>query len=1141
MTTRVKAKGPDGTEKLYAYDPQSVPLGSGHTGIVYEGWEESRIDRKVAIKVSRSASDADMQRELEILARLYAPREPGGNAVLWAAGGQEIDTIPGAACMVMELIGGENQMSRRMNVLGQSKLPGADILEKEQTATEAGRQYAQLLVRMSDKGIISRGDRKATDFRLMPDNGNVERLVILDWNRGEIIDIPTLEKEGRSSPEFIKRRRTDLEVGKTGDIRIFARWWAEFVMGRSLTGPLPAIDDKTDSDWAALTRGFRHILLRAEAAGTSRGFVSAVALEQALSRHAEILKMDASALGRNMGELQKQNPPTLRDDMLALTDLAARRKMDFDRYKGYIDWAEKGGQDAATMTKRALDDVKAKAARREEVSGLIDEALRNLGQATPDTAAAHLPLLRWGAVAAAGREVDWQQGNAWNGDVSKLMEAFERLPADIRATDEARNIIGGLGRNFPSSKEGLLPLSLELDLRAARTQTAGIEAFQKLQEIYPAYAAALRMSMPPFDKFLADHDRADNKAKSDSDLDKTLQAAVKALFDQFAADVMTGQLPPADHQAARRLREATYQPRWKAYYDARANLNAAGISLRDDGGEWLDALLTSMLRLRADDAAARLADPTPAATAALRDLLALRRHCFGRWLDLLEKSAAGGEPRWPDELSHTLALVDRISAGGNPATQARAAAMAQQLRDAIALQNTLRRRLGIDSSLGFTTGDSWATLAERITADNSTDISDALRQAVDNRLEVWQPPAVAEDAFDPDYPGRVAEGYRARTLLALRAARLLPANVKEYNEQLRSLATELEDGQRNVALITRSMSAADGYAAHMITLNRMKDELAELKRIKADFDQASLRVSGSAGDIAEDRRKLESWSTKLDALAGEIAAKTNAADEVISQVAPLAQMWLVSALDQAGRLDFNEALASVGTARRLLSDSSLLDEAMNIENAINQLEELSNADDGFSKAWVRLQRVRDAMSAGNRETTINAWREVRSHIPDWEANRVLQRLDQRIMAMPEKPPTPQPAAPPVPDTYRPGATEGKAVLGPTSTMLPTQQTQSPANEEKAAEITNSWRSFAGINPTQRPNSQRVKPMVEKTDELLKNSLSQYQLKSLSQQVKQALGLEIVDWESSDFMSDENNFGHLYALNYKIEQLMKNNR
>lgn len=1138
MTTRVKAKGPDGTEKLYAYDPQSVPLGSGHTGIVYEGWEEDRPDRKVAIKVSRSASDADMQRELEILARLYAPREPGGNAVLWAAGGQEIDTIPGAACMVMELIGGENQMSRRMNDLGQSKLFGADILEKEQTATEAGRQYAQLLVRMSDKGIISRGDRKATDFRLMPNNGNAERLVVLDWNRGEIIDIPTLEKEGRSSQEFIKRRRTDLEVGKTGDIRIFARWWAEFVMGRSLTGPLPAIDDKTDSDWAALTRGFRHILLRAEAAGTSRGFVSAVALEQALSRHAEILKMDVSALGRNMGELQKQNPPTLRDDMLALTDLAARRKMDFDRYKGYIDWAEKGGQDAATMTKRALDDVKAKAARREEVSGLIDEALRNLGQATPDTAAAHLPLLRWGAVAAAGREVDWQQGNAWNGDVSKLMEAFERLPADNRATDEARNIISGLGRNFPSSKEGLRPLSLELDLRAARTQTAGIEAFQKLQEIYPAYAAALRMSIPAFDKFLDDHDRDRHKKATGSSLTEELQAAVMALFDQFATDVTAGRLPPADHRAAHRLRDETYRPKWKAYYDARANLNAAGIPLTDDGGKWLDALLTSMLRLRANDAAAQLAAPPPAATAALRDLPALRRRCFGRWLDLLEKNAAGGEPRWPDELSRALALVDRISADGDPATRTRAAATAQQLQEAITLQNSLRQRLGIDSSLGFTSEDSWATLVERITTDNLIAISDALRQAVDNRLEVWQPPTVAEDAFDPDYPERVAEGYRARTLLALRAARLLPANVKEYNEQLRSLATELEAGQQNVALITRSMSAADGYAAHMITLNRMKDELAELKRIKADFDQASLRVSGSAGDIAEDRRNLELWSTKLDALADEIAAKTNATDEVIGRVAPLAQIWLVSALDQAGRLEFKEALASVKTARTLLSGDTLLGETNNIESAIVQLDDLSKKEGGNSEAWDRLQRVRDAMSAGNRAGALTAWAEVQSLERDWADNRVLQRLDQRILAIPEKPSTPPPAGT---DTIRPDATKTTAVPGKTATTDPKGQTQSPANEEKAAEITNSWRSFAGINPTQRPNSQRVKPMVEKTDELLKNSLSQYQLKSLSQQVKQALGLEIVDWESSDFMSDENNFGHLYALNYKIEQLMKNNR
>ena len=1140
MTTRVKAKGPDGTEKLYAYDPQSVPLGSGHTGIVYEGWEESRTDRKVAIKVSRSASDADMQRELEILARLYAPREPGGNAVLWAAGGQEIDTIPGAACMVMELIGGKNQMSRRMNVLGQSKLLGADILKKEQTATEAGRQYAQLLVRMSDKGIISRGDRKATDFRLMPDNGNAERLVVLDWNRGEIIDIPTLEKEGRSSRDFINRRRADLELGQTGDIRIFASWWFEFVTGRSLPGSLPAIDDKTEEnkDWAALTRGFRHILLRAEAAGTARGFVSAEALEEALGRHAENLKMDKSALGRTMGQLQAQNPPTARDDMLTLTDLAERLGMDRESYVRYISWAETGGQDAAALAQRALDSLKTMAGRWLDVKALIAETLAALGAATPDTAAAHLPLLRWDVAATAVNDVPWLQQSKWNSDVIRLMDTFARPTTDNRAADEARGLIDGLGRDIPPGKEGLQPLALELDLRAAPNRGPAIEAYQKLRGMRPAYAAALRMSMPNLDRFLADHDRAGSKAAKDSDRTRMGQSAAKELFDQFAADVNAGRLPPADHRAARSLREETYRPKLNAYYDARRDMDAAGIPLPDDGATWLDDLLVYMLRLRANAAAARLADPPPAATAALRNLAALRGLCFSRWLMLIEKSATGGEPRWPDELSRALDLVDRISADGDSITQSRAAATAQQLQEAIALQKDLRRRLGIDSSPGFNSGDSWAAFVERITTDNSTDIGDALRQAVDNRLEVWSPPAVAEDAFDPEHPERVAERYRARTLLALRAARLLPANVKEYSEQLRLLATELEAGQRNVALITRSMSAADGYAAHMITLNEMKAQLAELEKTKAEFDQVSRRISDSAGNIAEDQKKLELWSAELDALSGEIDAKTNAADEVISQVAPLAQMWLVSALDQAGRLDFNEALASVGTAKRLLSGRSMLDEAMNIENAINQLEELSNADGDFSEAWVRLQRVRDAMSAGNREGTINAWREVRSHMPDWEANRVLQRLDQRIMVMPERPPTPPPAETPGPGpeqiSLEPEATEGKAVLGPTSTYGPSPTIPL---DERVKKIDTLWRqSFNDIGLT--PNSLKVRQVAIDTDLLLQEKLTRkqmYNIKNLIQQAKTR-----ITWGAADFMSDENNHGHLFLLDYKIEQLLKNN-
>ena len=79
----------------------------------------------------------------------------------------------------------------------------------------------------------------------------------------------------------------------------------------------------------------------------------------------------------------------------------------------------------------------------------------------------------------------------------------------------------------------------------------------------------------------------------------------------------------------------------------------------------------------------------------------------------------------------------------------------------------------------------------------------------------------------------------------------------------------------------------------MTTLNEMKAQLAELEKIKADFVLAGSGVTALTGEFIREREKM-------DDLAREIDIRTRAADEVIGRVAPLAQMWLVSALDQAG-------------------------------------------------------------------------------------------------------------------------------------------------------------------------------------------------------------------------------------------------
>lgn len=1122
MTTRVKAKGPDGKESFYVYDPQSVPLGSGHTGVVYAGWEESRPEGKVAIKVSRSASDVDMQRELEILARLYAPGEPGGNAVLWAAGGQEDDVSPAAACMVMELVGGDFQMSRRMGELGKKTLPEADILEKEKVATEAGLQYAQLLVRMKEQGVISRGDRKGTDFRLVPGNGRPERLVVLDWNRGEIIDTTALKNEGRWSAEYIRRREHDLALGRTGDIRIFARWWAEFVLGRDSSGALPKIDDK-DLDWVALTRGFREILLRAEAADTARGFEDATELKEALARHAERLEMGQGQLRQAMAELQRDNAPTLSADMLVLIDLAERRRMSDIDLDPHRKAAGRGGQDAMSMARKVLAELKDSqfGGGWEWARGRLSDTRNKMGEITPDTVAAHLMLLRIDAAIDAARSVPNLTLPRWASDLWKLSEAMSRLGADSMASADSRDL---LARLSPDATPGTLrPLELELDLRTTRDGSTAIKTYKALHDLRSDYAAALRVSLPNLDRILTDYDRDDKKRSRDAGRGGTLTDAWKRLIDQFIGDVNTGRLPPATHQEARELRDKTYRPLWDAYYDARHSLSAAGPQPPDEGAAWLAALLDSMLRLRADDAAARLVDPPEAAKSALGNAADLRRRCFGRWLTQLENSATSGEPRWPDDIERATNLVKTIGDRGDPLIQQRAEPLAQQLRDAATLQESLRRQLGTATPGGITGGENWAAFRNRILTDDSSDIDEALRQAVDNRLEVWPAPAVAEDPFDPDYPGRVAEGYRARTLLALRAAALLPRRARQYSEELRTLADALDAGQTDVGIITGTSRAADAYATQMVTLNTMKSQLQEFNKIKEDF--------ATEGDVAKNRQELESWRKSLDNLLNQIDAKTRTASQRIEQLAPLAQMWLVFALDQAAQLKLDDAMGSVKAARDFSSADVIGSEANAIETAIAQMQELSKRADAQTGVWGQLWQVRDAMQTGNRKDAAAAWGQVQRLNPDWADNRVLQRLDQRVMAMPELASVP-PSTSPLPKPEQLVTTETKPVLGETTTM---EQPPPVPLGKRLGDNKNQW-AIIPRDTDRKQNSTEMRRLALETEKLLDEKLSPSELNNIQFSIQNAINA--FSWDNSALMDHDNNYGHLYALDYKIEKLLE---
>jgi hypothetical protein len=178
------------------------------------------------------------------------------------------------------------------------------------------------------------------------------------------------------------------------------------------------------------------------------------------------------------------------------------------------------------------------------------------------------------------------------------------------------------------------------------------------------------------------------------------------------------------------------------------------------------------------------------------------------------------------------------------------------------------------------------------------------------------------------------------------------------------------------------------------------------------------------------------------------------------------------------------------------------------------------------------------MSKGNKVGAVTAWNEVKALSSDWENNRVLQRLDQRIFAMPEKAPTPPPAAPPEdPIQTTGGDRPDTTVSGEIATPEQPERPTPVAPDSVVQSITGKWESFAKTPPFQRPATEKAKPLVTETDRLLReNRLHANHLGLLQTNLKRVL--DNVNWDDYDHMGVDNNYGHLYALNYKIEQLLK---
>lgn len=988
-------------EKEYIVDKGDSPLGAGATAIVYLG-KERGTNETVAVKIARQGSDSvaleSFFREADIIAKLRDETAPGGKAVPWAAQGKGCRP----ACIVMEMVPEDAQLSRAFASRRDETEPGTNILVKEILATASGVGYAELLQRMAARNIISRGDRKATDFRWIPNAGDPAngRLVVLDWNRAVEID----PDAGNWDPAYRERLRDELKHGRHDDIRLFGKWWGEFLLNREVRDALPALDAE-EPNWQALSLNLRTILRRSFDAGRWNGYDTVDELLADLQQHLRLLSGSPTSLTAAMDQLRHdaQPAPESAAKMATLLDLASKKGLRDSDLRDYQNWLSGKSGEADRIAAGAYRDLGSfKNMDYEKATADVTRALDDLKQhkdESKDSNTAWLRLVRWQTAISATdvSGAEYSSDRLWASRVSELLRLMHALgneqnEIEARALSQANELWQDVVVAVPGRADGLEPLGLELGVRRALLQEdAHDEAGEKwlnLQVLNEDYAHALRGSSSQLNAVLAR--QADTAIASGARGD--LGRLHLALFDIFIKDCRR-----SGAEIVKTLRERTRPAKAQDQGDYLANRNEfyrRFYSLVADEEErahafydnvlWLDALVNDTARGKLADAIDRLLAPQgiPEEDLSFVDE-AYRRAVVQQAKELINRQA----PRWPDELRNSQAALEaligrqktttlaapvenqsaagsttswsELAASSQPPLAARSAefdgellALRKKIEEQIEHVDRLRQELGYEQFK-----DNWAAFVQHVTQEPGSGdayqdtIDVALRDAIGDRLEVWERPVLTESLSEEDQE-KALEGFRARTLLALRAHHLLPQRLGQLSEDLQKHANELGTNQPKESLLT----SASGYLADMAPLLLALDSLEKENRRSSEASASAHKLAKELGTRVEELQDRQRQATSQ--------MKTALADHNNAQ-RMIGLRYLNWAIDQAVRLELEASEEHLGWARLYLAaspenteDAAMLDR---LEQSIKEMQQLRQE----RGAWESLHAWRQALDTHN--------------------------------------------------------------------------------------------------------------------------------------------------------------------------------
>lgn len=1065
----------------------TLPLGAGATAFVYPAAVDGDVRQYVA-KVGRPGLPpkdlALFYGELDILDSLRAAYPPGSETpVVWAARGEVIGQPDPPPCIVMERADDEHLLSRFV-AEPEAEVDRENILRRERRAVAAARQYAGLLAIMADKKIITRRDRKAADFRwLRSGNGDAGRLIVLDWNRAAVIDTQAADA---ATEEVRQMRQRELEQGQLGDIRFFAKYWAEFLLDREVRGALPEINDP-DSRWQALTRGLRLILRSAAAAGLAAGYQSAQQLANALEQHAKDLDTPVDRLMADLNQLSHADVPDAQA-MLRLIDLAQRKGGDTPRLR---ELATQAHSAADSLLRQVGEDIKkwqqeyVAFSRLADVEPLVQDRLRALPERTAD--AARLLLLRW-RVAAQIAAADPQNGDL---TISRtLVTAVQRLaeladrPSDASALDAdaaLRRVEDLLG---PTSRGRLEPLQREANVRLAhRAARSGdvLAEWRALQRLDHEYAAALRLASPDLDLTLS------NAATGDSDASATAQraeldAAYEALFANREVSSPISGVSRAAVVGLRDRLDPLLKDFHRAYneYTAAARRTDPDAATRRDHVLWLDQLLSAAGRpfpAAAARAAANWPLPPPPGLDPAAWGAALRDEVRRQVVALLNRQA----PCWPDEVR---AAAEAVSAALEAETDPARRTELEGLQKRVAQEQEILK--GLRQKLGWTASDDDAgRFVPRLLGDPSNPslepdpLDEALRDAAEELLEVRERPALPQE-MAADLREAALEGRRVRTLVALRAARLLPARMRLLADQLAEYHDPLSPRDQE------KLDAVADLAAEPAKVAPLFDYLGQLRRMQGELEGNIVKLKMADSDVTASRTALEQQLQALKTTDGLVADSAR----------PLGRRFFVAAFARAERLELAEARANLKTAQLYLQGAADEDEKHGLNAFDAALTEMEGWQKENSSPWRRLQALRAALDKADAGAAHAAWGGLKGDDIDWNGNLILEQFAMMLPAAPADAVRPVKADPvadlSVRDQTNSATPQHDPSLGPTMTLATLPLPSNP-NEPKIdfAEILRRWdAAIDSWQKTLRPPSEWTE-LMRATSDLAKrrNSLT----------------------------------------------------